>query len=49
MAREIAGCLKKPERGDGFIKTAYGIVTWLVSQRSARIALKTVVQLEVII
>ena len=30
MAREIAGCLKNPERGDGFIKTADGIVTWLV-------------------
>ena len=30
MAREIADCLKNPERGDGFIKTADGIVTWLV-------------------
>ena len=30
MAREIAGCLKNPKRGDGFIKTEDGVVTWLV-------------------
>ena len=30
MAREIAGCLKNPKRGDGYIKTDDGVVTWLV-------------------
>ena len=30
MAREIAGCLKNPKRGNGFIETADGVVTWLV-------------------
>lgn len=30
MAREIAGCLKNPQTGRGFIKTDDGIVTWLV-------------------
>ena len=30
MAREIAACLKNPQRGKGFIKTADGVVTWLV-------------------
>ena len=29
MARELAACLKNPQRGNGFIKTADGIVTWL--------------------
>ncbi len=30
MARELAACLKNPQRGNGFIETAGGIVTWLV-------------------
>lgn len=30
MAREIAACLKNPQRGKGFIKTSGGVVTWLV-------------------
>ena len=30
MARELATCLKNPQRGNGFIKTSGGIVTWLV-------------------
>ncbi len=30
MARELAACLKNPQKGNGFIKTAGGIVTWLV-------------------
>ena len=30
MAREIAGCLKNPKRGNGYIETAGGVVTWLV-------------------
>ena len=30
MAREIAACLKNPQNGNGFIKTAGGVVTWLV-------------------
>lgn len=29
MARELAACLKNPEKGPGFIKTSGGIVTWL--------------------
>lgn len=29
MARELAACLKNPQKGNGFIKTAGGIVTWL--------------------
>ena len=29
MAREIAACLKNPQRGNGYIKTSGGIVTWL--------------------
>ena len=29
MAREIAACLKNPQRGNGFINTAGGLVTWL--------------------
>ena len=29
MAREIAACLKNPQKGNGFIKTDGGIVTWL--------------------
>ena len=29
MARELAACLKNPQQGNGFIKTAGGIVTWL--------------------
>ena len=30
MAREIAACLQNPQRGNGFIKTSGGVVTWLV-------------------
>ena len=30
MAREIASVLKNPQKGHGYIKTAGGIVTWLV-------------------
>ncbi len=30
MARELASCLKNPQRGRGFIKTDGGVVTWLV-------------------
>jgi len=30
MAREIAAVLKNPQQGSGYIKTAGGIVTWLV-------------------
>ena len=30
MAREIAACLKNPQKGKGFIKTDNGVVTWLV-------------------
>ena len=30
MARELAACLKNPQKGNGYIKTAGGIVTWLV-------------------
>ena len=29
MARELAACLKNPQRRNGYIKTAGGIVTWL--------------------
>ena len=29
MARELAACLKNPQKGKGFIKTDGGIVTWL--------------------
>ena len=29
MARELAACLKNPQKGNGFIRTAGGIVTWL--------------------
>ena len=29
MAREIAACLKNPQKGNGFINTAGGLVTWL--------------------
>ena len=29
MAREIAACLKNPKKGNGFITTDGGIVTWL--------------------
>ena len=29
MARELAACLKNPQKGNGYIKTAGGIVTWL--------------------
>ncbi len=29
MARELAACLKNPQKGSGFIKTSGGIVTWL--------------------
>ncbi|MBQ9486919.1 MAG: DNA topoisomerase 3 [Selenomonadaceae bacterium] len=29
MAREIAACLKNPKKGDGYIKTDDGVVTWL--------------------
>ena len=30
MARELAACLKNPQKGNGFINTAGGVVTWLV-------------------
>lgn len=30
MARELAACLKNPQKGKGFIKTSGGVVTWLV-------------------
>lgn len=30
MARELAACLKNPQKGNGYIKTAGGVVTWLV-------------------
>ncbi|MBR0060402.1 MAG: DNA topoisomerase III, partial [Selenomonadaceae bacterium] len=30
MARELAACLKNPQNGNGYIKTAGGVVTWLV-------------------
>ena len=30
MAREIAAVLKNPQRGNGFIQTENGVVTWLV-------------------
>ncbi|MBR6889309.1 MAG: DNA topoisomerase III [Selenomonadaceae bacterium] len=30
MARELAACLKNPQKCNGFIKTSGGIVTWLV-------------------
>ncbi len=30
MARELAACLKNPKKGNGFIETDGGIVTWLV-------------------
>lgn len=30
MARELAACLKNPQKGNGFIRTAGGVVTWLV-------------------
>ena len=30
MARELAACLKNPQTGNGYIKTAGGVVTWLV-------------------
>ena len=29
MARELAACLKNPQKGNGFIRTSGGIVTWL--------------------
>ena len=29
MARELAACLKNPQKGNGFIQTAGGVVTWL--------------------
>ena len=29
MARELAACLKNPQKGNGYIKTAGGVVTWL--------------------
>ena len=29
MARELAACLKNPQKGNGFIKTSGGVVTWL--------------------
>ena len=29
MAREIAACLKNPQKGNGYIKTDEGVVTWL--------------------
>lgn len=29
MARELAACLKNPQKANGYIKTAGGIVTWL--------------------
>ena len=29
MARELAACLKNPQKGNGFIETSGGIVTWL--------------------
>lgn len=29
MARELAACLKNPQRENGYIKTAGGVVTWL--------------------
>ena len=29
MAREIAACLKNPQKGNGYIKTDGGVVTWL--------------------
>ncbi len=29
MARELAACLKNPQRANGYIKTSGGIVTWL--------------------
>lgn len=30
MARELAACLKNPQTSNGYIKTAGGVVTWLV-------------------
>ncbi len=30
MARELAACLKNPKKGNGFIETDGGIVTWLI-------------------
>ena len=30
MARELAACLKNPQKGKGFIKTSGGVVTWLI-------------------
>lgn len=30
MARELAACLKNPQKCNGFIQTAGGVVTWLV-------------------
>ena len=29
MARELAACLKNPQKSNGFIRTAGGVVTWL--------------------
>lgn len=29
MARELAACLQNPQKGNGFINTAGGVVTWL--------------------
>ena len=29
MARELAACLKNPQKARGYIKTAGGVVTWL--------------------
>ena len=29
MARELAACLKNPQKGNGYIQTAGGVVTWL--------------------
>ena len=29
MARELAACLKNPQKANGYIKTSGGIVTWL--------------------
>jgi len=30
MARELAACLKNPQKANGYIKTSGGVVTWLV-------------------
>ena len=29
MAREIAGCMTNPQRGNGYIKTSEAVITWL--------------------